>query len=98
MAYVHHLVTACATGTHAIGEAFRNIKHGYSDVILAGGAEGSICEIGIAGFAALTALSSSDNPDAASLPFDKKRGGFVMGEGAGVLVLESLEHAQKTWR
>ena len=89
------LVTACATGTHAIGEAFRNIKHGYSDVILAGGAEGSICEIGIAGFAALTALSSSDNPDAASLPFDKKRGGFVMGEGAGVLVLESLEHAQK---
>ena len=89
------LVTACATGTHAIGEAFRNIKHGYSDVILAGGAEGSICEIGIAGFAALTALSSSDNPNAASLPFDKKRGGFVMGEGAGVLVLESLEHAQK---
>ena len=89
------LVTACATGTHAIGEAFRNIKHGYSDVILAGGAEGSICEIGIAGFAALTALSSSEEPNAASLPFDKKRGGFVMGEGAGVLVLESLEHAQK---
>ena len=89
------LVTACATGTHAIGEAFRNIKHGYSDVILAGGAEGSICEIGIAGFAALTALSSSEDPNAASLPFDKKRGGFVMGEGAGVLVLESLEHAQK---
>ena len=89
------LVTACATGTHAIGEAFRNIKHGYSDVILAGGAEGSICEIGIAGFAALTALSNSEDPNAASLPFDKKRGGFVMGEGAGVLVLESLEYAQK---
>lgn len=89
------IVTACATGTHAIGEAFRNIKHGYSDVILAGGSEGTICEIGIAGFAALTALSSSKDPEAASLPFDKKRGGFVMGEGAGVLVLESLEHAQK---
>ena len=64
-------------------------------MILAGGAEGSICEIGIAGFAALTALSSSEDPNAASLPFDKKRGGFVMGEGAGVLVLESLEHAQR---
>ena len=87
------LVTACATGTHAIGEAFRNIKHGYSDVILAGGAEGSICEIGIAGFAALTALSSSEDPNAASLPFDKKRGGFVMGEGAGILILEELESA-----
>ena len=77
------LVTACATGTHAIGEAFRNIKHGYSDVILAGGAEGSICEIGIAGFAALTALSSSDNPDAASLPFDKKRGAKIYAEVVG---------------
>ena len=88
------LVTACATGTHAIGEAFRNIKHGYSDVILAGGAEGSICEIGIAGFAALTALSNSEDPNAASLPFDKKRGGFVMGEGSGMIVLEELEHAK----
>ncbi len=89
------IVTACASATNSIGEAFRNIKHGYSDVILAGGAEGTICEIGIAGFAALTALSESDNPDRASIPFDKERNGFVMGEGAGILMLESLEHAQK---
>jgi beta-ketoacyl-acyl-carrier-protein synthase II len=89
------IVTACASGSHAIGEAFRNIKHGYSDVILAGGSEATICEIGIAGFAALTALSNSQDPNAASIPFDKNRNGFVMGEGAGVVVLESLEHAQK---
>ncbi|MBV7389905.1 MULTISPECIES: beta-ketoacyl-ACP synthase II [Enterococcus] len=87
-------VSACASGTHSIGEAFRNIKHGYSDVIVAGGAESCINEIGIAGFAALTALSTATDPDQASIPFDKKRTGFVMGEGAGVLVLESLEHAQ----
>lgn len=88
-------VTACASATHSIGEAFRNIKHGYSDVILAGGAEASICEIGIAGFASLTALSNTTDPNRASIPFDKDRNGFVMGEGAGIVVVESLEHAQK---
>lgn len=87
-------VTACASGTHSIGEAFRNIKHGYSDVMLAGGAEASICEIGIAGFASLTALTAETDTDKASVPFDRSRSGFVMGEGAGVLLLESLEHAQ----
>lgn len=89
------IVTACASSTNAIGEAFRNIKHGYSDVILAGGAEATICEIGISGFAALTALSNSDNPERASIPFDKERNGFVMGEGSAVLVLEELDHAKK---
>lgn len=88
-------VTACATGTNAIGEAFRNIKHGYSDLILAGGSEATICEIGISGFASLTALTTQEDPDKASVPFDKNRSGFVMGEGAGVVLLESLEHAQK---
>ncbi|MBK4832101.1 3-oxoacyl-ACP synthase [Enterococcus faecium] len=88
------IVTACASGTNSIGEAFRNIKHGYSDVILAGGTEATICEMGIAGFAALTALSESTDPNRGSIPFDENRNGFVMGEGAGVLVLESLEHAQ----
>ncbi|MBO0449921.1 beta-ketoacyl-ACP synthase II [Enterococcus sp. MJM12] len=87
-------VTACASGTHSIGEAFRNIKHGYADVILAGGAEASINEIGISGFAALTALTNESNPDKASVPFDENRNGFVMGEGGGVVVVESLEHAQ----
>lgn len=89
------IVTACASATNAIGEAFRNIKHGYSDVILAGGAEATICEIGISGFAALTALTPATNPNRASIPFDKERSGFVMGEGSAVLVLEDLEHAQK---
>lgn len=89
------IVTACASATNAIGEAFRNIKHGYSDVILAGGAEATICEIGISGFAALTALTPAINPNRASIPFDKERSGFVMGEGSAVLVLEDLEHAQK---
>jgi 3-oxoacyl-[acyl-carrier-protein] synthase II len=88
------VVTACASGTNSIGDAFRNIKHGYSDVIFAGGSEASICEIGIAGFASLTALSNTEDPLRASIPFDKDRNGFVMGEGAGILVLESLEHAQ----
>lgn len=88
------IVTACASGTNSIGEAFRNIKHGYSDVILAGGTEATICEMGIAGFAALTALSESTDPNRGSIPFDENRNGFVMGEGAGVLVLEFLEHAQ----
>jgi len=87
------IVTACASGNNSIGEAYRNIKHGYSDIILAGGAEGTIDEIGISGFAALTALSTSTDPDRASIPFDKERDGFVMGEGAGVLMLERLDHA-----
>lgn len=87
------IVTACASGNNAIGEAYRNIKHGYSDVILAGGAEATVCEIGISGFAALTALSEATDPLRASIPFDKDRNGFVMGEGGGILVLEELEHA-----
>lgn len=87
------VVTACASATNAIGEAFRQIKHGYADAMLAGGAEATICEIGISGFAALTALSPETKPDRASVPFDKERSGFVMGEGSGVIVLEELEHA-----
>lgn len=89
------VVTACASGTHSIGEAFRALKGGINDVIIAGGTEASITPLGIAGFSALTALSSSSDPKRASIPFDKERDGFVMGEGAGVLVLETLEHAQK---
>ncbi|MBO0431611.1 beta-ketoacyl-ACP synthase II [Enterococcus sp. DIV0660C] len=88
------IVTACASGTNSIGEAYRNIKHGYSDVILAGGTEATICEMGIAGFAALTALSTATDPTRGSIPFDEERNGFVMGEGAGILVIESLEHAK----
>lgn len=88
-------VTACATSTSCIGMAYRNIKHGYEDVILAGGAESTITKAGIGGFAALKALSSTEDVDRASIPFDKERNGFVMGEGAGVLVLEELEHAKK---
>lgn len=89
------IVTACASATNAIGEAFRNIKHGYSDAILAGGAEATVCEIGISGFASLTALTPATDPDRASIPFDKDRSGFVMGEGSAVIVLEELEHALK---
>lgn len=89
-----NIVTACATGTHSIGEAFRNIKHGYADVILAGGTEASITPLGIAGFSALTALSVSHDPLRASIPFDKDRDGFVMGEGAGILLMEEYEHAK----
>lgn len=88
-----NVVTACATGTHSIGEAFRSIQYGEADVMVAGGTEASITPIGVAGFSALTALTTSDNPVRASIPFDKERSGFVMGEGAGVVVLESLEHA-----
>lgn len=88
-----NVVTACASGTHCIGEAFRSIQYGEADVMLAGGTEASICEIGVAGFAALTALSTSEDPMHASRPFDENRDGFVMGEGSGVVVLESLEHA-----
>lgn len=89
-----NVVTACATGTHSIGEAFRSIQCGDADVMVAGGTEAAICPLGIGGFSALTALSTSTDPLRASLPFDKDRSGFVMGEGAGVVILESLEHAQ----
>ena len=89
-----NVVTACATGTHSIGEAFRTIQYGDADVMIAGGTEASITPIGVAGFTALTALSTSEDPMRASIPFDKDRNGFVMGEGAGIVVLESLEHAQ----
>jgi len=89
-----NVVTACATGTHSIGEAFRAIQYGEADVMVAGGAEASITPIGVAGFTALTALNTVEDPARASIPFDKERGGFIMGEGAGVVVLESLEHAQ----
>ena len=89
------VVTACATGTHAAGEAFRAIKHGYADAIIAGGAEASIHPLAIGGFANSKALSRSTDPKNASIPFSAKRNGFVMGEGAGVLIFESLEHAQK---
>ena len=88
------VVTACATSTNCIGEAYRNIKHGYTDYILAGGAEASVCELGIGGFAALKALSTSEDPKRASIPFDKERDGFVMGEGSGVVFMETLESAQ----
>lgn len=86
-------VTACATGTNNIGDAFRTIKHGYADVMLAGGAEASITRLAISGFHSMKALNSNNDPERASIPFDKERSGFVMGEGAGVLILESLEHA-----
>lgn len=89
-----NVVTACATGTHSIGEAYRYIQYGDADVMLAGGTESTITPTGIAGFSALTALTIATNPKRASIPFDKERSGFVMGEGAGVVVLESLEHAQ----
>ena len=89
------VTTACATGTHAIGDAFRAIQYGDADVILAGGTESSICPTAVAGFTSLTALTTSTDPEKASIPFDQNRSGFVIGEGAGVLVLEELEHAQK---
>lgn len=90
-----NVVTACATGNNCIGEAFRSIQHGEADVMVAGGTESSITPIGISGFAALTALSTSTDPLKASIPFDKDRKGFVMGEGAGIVILEELEHAKK---
>lgn len=90
-----NVVTACATGTNSIGEAFRAIQYGEADVMIAGGTEGSVTPIGVAGFAALTALTSSDDPARCSIPFDKERSGFVMGEGSGIVVLEELEHAKK---
>ncbi len=88
-----NVVTACATGTQSIGEAFRTIQHGEADVMIAGGTEASITPIGVAGFTALTALNTTDDPKRASIPFDKERGGFVMGEGSGIVVLEELGHA-----
>ena len=89
-----NVVTACATGTHSIGEAFRSIQYGEADVMVAGGTEASITPIGVAGFTALTALSTSEDPMRASIPFDAERNGFVMGEGAGIVVLVSFELAQ----
>lgn len=89
-----NVVTACATGAHSIGEAYRSIQANEADVMVAGGTEASITSLGIAGFQSLTALSTTEDPMKASIPFDKNRNGFVMGEGAGIVVLESLEHAK----
>ena len=89
-----NVVTACATGNHNIGEAFRSIQYGEAEVMFAGGTEGAITESGVAGFTGLNALSTSEDPMCASVPFDAERGGFVMGEGAGILVMEELEHAK----
>ena len=89
------MVTACASGTHCIGESFRMIKHGYQDIVIAGGTESSITPLSIAGFANIKALSRSEDKNIASMPFDEERNGFVMGEGAGILILEEYEHAKK---
>lgn len=89
------MVTACASGTHCIGESFRMVKNGYQDVVLAGGTEASITPVGIAGFTNIKALSQATDKNRASIPFDKERSGFVMGEGAGIVILEELEHALK---
>lgn len=88
-------VTACASGSNAIGEAMRLIRHGYADAAIAGGAEAAICPSAIAGFVNMQALSTAEDPDTASLPFDKRRGGFVIGEGAVALILEEYDHAKK---
>jgi len=88
------MVTACASGTHCIGESFRMIKHGYQDIIIAGGTEASVTPSGIAGFTNIKALTQETNKNRASIPFDKDRSGFVLGEGAGILILEELEHAK----
>lgn len=89
-----NVVTACASGTHCIGDAYRAIQYGDAEVMIAGGTEGSVCPIGVAGFTSLTALTASEDPMRASIPFDKERSGFVMGEGAGIVILEELEHAK----
>lgn len=88
------IVSACASGTHTIGEAFRNIKHGYNDVIMAGGAESVLAPVSFSGFANMTAMNTTTDPDRASIPFDVERSGFILGEGAGFLILEELEHAK----
>lgn len=90
-----NVVTACATGTHCIGDAYRAIQYGDADVMIAGGTEGAVTPLSIAGFTSLTALSASEDPLRASIPFDKERDGFVLGEGAGIVILEELEHARK---
>lgn len=90
-----NVVTACATGTNSIGEAFRSIQYGEAEVMIAGGTESSITPIGVSGFTALTALSTCEDPKRCSIPFDKERSGFVMGEGSAIVVLEELEHAKK---
>ena len=87
------IVTACATSSHAIGEAYRAIRHGYADAILAGGSEAAVCNLTLAGFTSCMALTANNDPKTACRPFDKNRDGFVMGEGAGVVVLEEYEHA-----
>lgn len=87
------VVTACAGGTNAVGDSFRYVRDGYADVMVCGGAEACVTEFGIGGFTSLKALSQSEDPNRASIPFDKERNGFVMGEGAGILILEELEHA-----
>lgn len=89
-----NVVTACATGTHCIGDAFRAIQYGDAEVMIAGGTEGAVTPLSIAGFASLTALSTSEDPLRASIPFDRERAGFVLGEGAGIVILEELEHAR----
>jgi 3-oxoacyl-[acyl-carrier-protein] synthase II len=91
----YSIVTACASSTHALGECFRTIGNGYQDIMLVGGSEAAICEIGVAGFASMKALHTGTDKTRASIPFDKERSGFVMGEGAGILMLEELEHAKK---
>ncbi len=87
-------VTACATGTNAVGEAYRSIKHGYTDAVITGGSEAAVMPLSVAGFTNMMALTTADDPELASLPFDKRRAGFVMGEGAGALILEEYEHAK----
>ena len=88
------VVTACASGTHSIGDAFRAIQYGDADVMIAGGTENAITPVGVSGFTSLTALTSCNDPERASIPFDKDRSGFVLGEGAGIVILEELEHAK----
>lgn len=88
------IVTACATSTNAVGEAYRAIKHGYMDACITGGSEAAVLKIAVGGFGNMTALTTTDDPDAASIPFDRRRSGFVIGEGAGALILEEYEHAK----
>ncbi|MEG2144253.1 MAG: beta-ketoacyl synthase N-terminal-like domain-containing protein, partial [Oscillospiraceae bacterium] len=89
------VVTACAGSTNAIGDSFRHIRDGYADIMFCGGAEAAVTPLGIGGFTSMKALSESNDPKRASIPFDKERDGFVMGEGAGIIILEEYEHAKK---